>query len=226
MINNVIIDLETIPGQTFYNQQVLDQVKPPASYKKPESIALWWEESGEYAKQQALHSVGLMPAYGQIVALSYALDENVPRVYFGEHERGILSCFWQDLKEDLSASRNPMSVRWVGHNITGFDLPYLFMRCMVHGLNDPLLPNPREMKPWDTMKVFDTLYQLAGTNTKGMGLANVCKLFGIESAMPDIDGSMVWQMWQDGEHSKVADYCEDDVRMTRELFYRIREYYL
>jgi len=226
MINNIFLDVETVPGNTFMVEQAMSAVRPPANYKKPESIAQWNEEQGEEARRNAVHALGMHPAFCQIVVLSWALDEEHPTTYQGNDEKAILEVWLDDLKDALEKCRNGFSYRLVGHNVVGFDLPVIWFRCMVHGINSPLLPNPRSIKPWETMKVFDTLYQLGGGNNKGYSLANMAKLLNIPDKFPDVDGSMVWDMWQKGMHNEVADYCEEDVRIVRHLFNAMREFYL
>jgi hypothetical protein len=94
----------------------------------------------------------------------------------------------------------------------------------VNKVNHPILLNPRTIKPWETQKAFDTLYQLAGTNTKGHNLGNMAKVFGIDDPFPDIDGSMIWQLWKEKKETLIEDYCASDVRITRELYKRIRDW--
>jgi 3'-5' exonuclease len=226
MISNIFLDIETIPGETFMARQAMEAVRPPATYKKKESIDAWWQESGEAAKKAAMHSLGLHPAYCKIVALSWAINDKSPTTYYGDDEKATLEVFLEDLKSALGAEKCGYSYRLVGHNIVGFDLPVIYTRCMLNGINSPLLYNPREIKPWDTQKVFDTLYHLSGGNTKGWSLGNCSKLFGIPDKFPDADGSMVWESWRQGQHSGVADYCENDVEIVRHLFNCMRDYYL
>jgi hypothetical protein len=226
MINNLFIDIETIPGNTFMVEKAISGVSPPANYKKPETIAQWQEEQGEAARKAAVHSLGMHPAFCQIVCLSWALDDNSPTTYHGEDEKALLSVWLDDLAESLEKCRNGYSYRLIGHNVLGFDLPVIWFRCMVNGINSPLLLNPRTVKPWETLKAFDTLYQLGGGNNKGFSLANMAKLLKIPDKYPDIDGSMVWDMWQQGRHNEVADYCEEDVKIVRRLFNAMKEFYL
>lgn len=224
MINNVYIDIETIPRDTFYKDEIAESVKPPANYSKPESIAQWWAEKGQQAKDDAVHSLGLMPAYNQIVSLSWAWDEECPTTYSGEHEAAILLCFIDDLSEKASKARNGYSMRFVGHNLIGFDLPCIWWACIRNDVPYSFLPHPRQIKPWETMKAVDTLYQLAGTERKGYSLANMAKLFGIPDPMPDMDGSKVWELYKQGKYREIGDYNQVDVEITRQLYRRIKQW--
>ena len=221
MINNCFLDIETIPAATFYQKEVVEAVKPPSTYSKPDSIAQWWETKGDQAKEDAVHATGLMPAYNRIVSLAWAWEDEPVKVYSGA-EAGILGAFFEDVAEKSAAAHNGYSMRWIGHNIVGFDLPCIWWAALRNHVNYAFLPNPRQVKPWDTMKVTDTLYQLAGTERKGMSLGNMAKLFGIEDPLSGIDGSMVWQMFRDGRIAEIEEYNCVDVEITRALYHRIR----
>lgn len=224
MITNVFLDIETVPGDTFYQKVVAASVMPPANYSKPESIGNWWATRGEEAKEDAVHATSLMPAYNRIVCISWAVNDGEVTTFSGDSEEAILSCFFQDLSEQLAKEQCAYSFRVIGHNIVGFDLPCIWHACIRNNVGYSFLPHPRTIKPWETQRVADTLWLLAGNERKGMSLGNMAKLFGLNDAHPDVNGSMVWQMWKDGMETQVADYCDGDVRLTRALYYRIRDF--
>jgi len=222
--SKLFIDIETIPGGTFYEGQLVDAVKPPATHKKPETIAEWDKMVRPMKEYEARHQAGLMAPFCRIVALSWALEDQDPVTYYSNDEGKMLKQFFDELVPAVEAESNGFRLQWIGHNITGFDLNVLWWRCMANNVSSPLLVHPRTIKPWETDKVFDTLYQLAGTNTKGHSLSNMAKLFQLEDRAPDIDGSLVWDLWRDGEHKLVAEYCENDVQLVRQLYKRIAEW--
>lgn len=224
MITNIFLDIETVPGDTFYQKQIAASVMPPANYTKEEAIKNWWMTRGKQVKEEAVHATSLMPAYNRIVCLSWAIGDEDPTTFSGDSEEAILSCFFQDLGDQLSNQQCAYSMRVVGHNVTGFDLPCIWHACIRNNVGYSFLPHPRMIKPWDTNKVVDTLTMLAGRDFKGMSLGNLAKLYGLNDAHPDVDGSMVWQMWKDGMETQVADYCAGDVRLVRALYYRIRDF--
>ena len=46
----------------------------------------------------------------------------------------------------------------------------------------------------------------------------VCKFLGVEGKPDDIDGSMIYDLWQQKEFDKIADYNIDDVEKVRKLY--------
>ena len=129
----------------------------------------------------------------------------------------------QSIRADLPVSERH-TTKFVGHNIVGFDLPALWFACLRNQVPYHSLPFPRGLKPWDTHTCIDTLWQLSGGNFKGYSLAKMAKLFGLESKMPDVDGSMVWSMYKQNLIEAIVDYCEDDVRLVRQLHKRMEGY--
>lgn len=225
MITNLYLDLETVPNEgCFMFNDAVKAVKPPANYSKPESIQKWLDENLEFEQAKARHALGLQPPYARIVSLSFAVDDGPVTTFHGNDERATLECFFEDLAREMSTRHNGYAIRPIGHNVIGFDLPVLWWACLRNSVPYYLLPHPRDLKPWERTKAFDTMQVLSMGNTKGYSLGNMCKLFNIPDPFPDVDGSQVWAMWMNGECDKVADYNAADVKMVRELYKRIREW--
>lgn len=55
----------------------------------------------------------------------------------------------------------------------------------------------------------------------GFGLDAICKANGLGEKSGD--GANAAVLWQKGEHQKVIDYCENDIKLTRKLFDLIQE---
>ena len=55
----------------------------------------------------------------------------------------------------------------------------------------------------------------------GFGLDAICKANGLGEKSGDGVNAAV--LWQKGEHQKVIDYCENDIKLTRKLFDLIQE---
>ncbi len=140
--------------------------------------------------------------------MSWALNDDkpkalsVPRV---ELEKGCL----ERLVAEFSGYRNKPTI--VGHFVTGFDMRFLWHRAMVLGVYAGGVL-PRDPKPWSD-EVNDTMTMWAGVRDS-VSLDNLCKMLGVEGK-GDITGADIAQMWADGKHEEIAQYCMDDVRRTR-----------
>jgi predicted PolB exonuclease-like 3'-5' exonuclease len=222
--NELYFDIETVPGCDWYMEEVAAKVTAPANYTKPESIKEWMATAGQKKMEDAKHSTGLIPIYGKIICIGFALNDAHPQTITGDNEKELLQAFFAHLKFQVLGMDNT-KVKWIGHNICGFDIPYLWTRCMVNEVDSLFLPR-RDNKPWETSKVFDTLYQVAGKDFKGHSLGNMAKLFGIKDKYPDVDGSMIWDMYREGLLDSISEYCINDVEITRQLYKRINPYVL
>ena len=215
--NYVYFDIETIPDQ---RDGVLDkyreQVTAPASFKKPESIDAWLAENRERAAHEMLAKTSFDGGSGHVCTIGWAINDGEIHVEHAEsigEERDILSAFFKAMpKRDATI---------VGHNILGFDVPFLLKRAVVLGVE---LPSdyvfPRDPKPW-SKGVFDTMTAWAGARDM-ISMNRLCGILGI-IGKEDFDGSMVADAWAAGDHITIAHYCHDDVSRTRAIHHKFLE---
>jgi DEAD/DEAH box helicase domain-containing protein len=89
----------------------------------------------------------------------------------------------------------------VGYNIRGFDLPVL-------------VPYGLKLKRVDA---FDILYDLeALTRQRYLKLEAVAR--GTLGTGKSADGLMAVEWWKKGEIAKIIEYCQQDVKVTKEVF--------
>lgn len=222
MYKTIVIDIETIPTQREdVREYIAKTVKPPATYKKAESIEAWYKEQGPAAIDEEVSKTGLNGAFGQVVCIGYQLDDMcAPFVMHGLNERELLESFSKMLTECIAPS-DVLTTTVVGHNASGFDLRFLVQRYIVNGIRPPtVIKRAAEAKPWESEKVYDTMVQWAGVGNR-ISLDKLCLALNIESPKGEIDGSKVWQYVADGRLSEVADYCKGDVVATRAVFERM-----
>lgn len=107
----------------------------------------------------------------------------------------------------------------VGHNIIGFDLPFIFQRCLVHGLQCRPFVNLGE---YNVRGVFDTMHQWWLGAKRHVSLDDVAWALGIESSKTaDVEGSKVFDLYQAGRLDLIRDYNLKDVRVTRKVYERM-----
>lgn len=218
MARYVYFDIETIPNQS---PEALDRyrklVKPPSQYKKPESIQKWLDENQDQAAADLLAKTSLDGGAGHVCTIGWAKNGGVIRVEHAEtvgEETEILTAFFSDLEPYHSEIL-------VGHNIARFDIPFLLKRAVVLGVGLPQPTSfPRDPKPWDS-SVFDTMVAWAGAKDF-IGMNALCGILGIVGK-EDFDGSQVAEAWKNGEHMKIAQYCDSDVRRTRLMHQKFLE---
>lgn len=222
MYKTLILDIETVGTS---RKDVIDYiaatVKPPATYKKAESIEAWHKEQGPDAIAEAVAKTGIDGAFGQVVCIGYQLDDmESPFVMHGLNERELLESFSKMLNECID-EKDVMTTSIVGHNVSSFDLRFLMQRYIVNGIRTPfVIKRAAEAKPWESEKVFDTMVQFSGVGNR-ISLDKLCLALSIPSPKGDMDGSMVGQAVADGRIIEVAEYCKRDVSATKEVFNRM-----
>jgi DNA polymerase elongation subunit (family B) len=212
-MNNIYIDLETIPNQSpDYRMKVRANIKPPATIKKPESIMAWLEENAETATDEAVAKTSFDPAYGHICCIGYAIGDGEAKTLSAKtvaEEADIIRAFYDDLPKMGMAC-------FIGHNVAGFDMRFILCRSIVLGIRIPTII-PRDIKPW-SQEIFDTMTAWAGARGT-ISQDRLCEALGL-SGKGDFDGSMVAQAWANGEHERIATYCASDVESVRAIHRR------
>lgn len=210
------IDIETLPGQPgWVRDDVAAGVKPPATLKKAESIAAWERDERPAAVQEAWERTALDAAYGQVCCIGWAVEDGPvqTRVVADtslEAERELLADVFGEWQRMHSTSGTRPVV--VGHFVTGFDLPFLWRRGVVHGVRPPMWL-PRNPKPWSEA-VIDTMSLWAGDRDR-ISLDKLCKALGVPGKGDGPTGADVWPMAQAGKWDEIAAYCAADVERAR-----------
>ena len=208
-------DIEAIPSD---NPEVIakiaERIKPPANYKKPETIKQWMDENYDNELKQAVAKTTLDGAYGKVACISWTHggDEIKTAHTIYANEELAIRVFYEYI------SRNWVK-EFCGHNIHGFDLPFLKHRSMVLGIKPPrILLNAMNIKPWNDC-IQDTMLMWSSDKNKMIGLDTLCWILGIESNS-EMDGSEVAETWF-ANPQKVIGKCENDVRKTKLVYERM-----
>ena len=178
--------------------------------------------------EEAHLRTALAGEFGQLVCIGY-IDEQAGRVRsqgvlgFDEgtgrlvdDERAMLVDFWEMMR-----GFEPSVDVLVGHNIAGFDLPFILKRSIVRGVRPTVtIRAPR----YRTVPVADTMLMWSGWALGQMtSLSTLARAFGLPDPKGNgVDGGSVYELWQDAtRHREIADYCMGDVLTTRAVYGRI-----
>lgn len=191
------IDIETVPQEGIMGD---------AAYVK------WARAKNPNADDKAIEKVaGLHAEYGMIVCVGFAYREKdgkmtTTSVVNTDGEREML-------KEVADAIDEMHGVQLVGHNIKGFDIPFLAKRMLANGIRVPSALSVMGKKPWEINHV-DTLEQMRFGGDVSMSLQSACRLFGLEDPKAAVNGSEVAELYKDGKLDEIAKYCEGDAKMA------------
>ena len=213
-MNRLFIDIETIPDQREgAASAATSRIKAPSNYKDPDKIKAYVEEKGAEAWRQT----SLDGSYGQVFCIGFAVDGEAPvvetvKTLDAAGEKELLERFWRN----FGIPKKPPV--WVGHNVLGFDLPFLWKRHVVHGVR-PAASIPYSASPWST-EIEDTMLMWTGSRTSFVSLDELLSILNIPSGDP-IEGSQVWDYVSSGEEAVVIEHCLRNVVETREAWFRM-----
>lgn len=167
---------------------------------------------------------GLFPEHGKIVCISctvYGKDNTVKtKSYYGHDERQLLLEFTA-----MAQTLAPGKHKFMGHNIKGFDIPFIIKRMIINGIKLPPMFMISGRKPWeldgymiDTME----LWKFGGRTSTDLG--NLCNILGIPSPKDDMDGSMVHtEYWENDNIDGIVEYCEKDTTRNYLVYLKIKD---
>jgi hypothetical protein len=218
----VFIDIETLPDlREGTRAAILASIKPPAQYKKPDSIAEWLRENAEPEAEKAWRKTALDGTSGELCAIGYAVEDEPAAVLVRDAagEADLLARFFAEMRRAIEdRNGHPAAVRWAGHNVAGFDLRFLFQRAAILDVR-PTVDLRHTERPG--RNVEDTMYLWAGHGGT-VSLHNLCRALGVPSPKADgMDGGQVIDLWQAGRGLDIAAYCLRDVEATRECWKRL-----
>lgn len=212
MSNFLYLDIETIPAtEAEIIAEIEASVTPPASMKKPETIAKWEAEDKPKAVADAVAKTSFDGAFGKVCCIGWAWNDAETN-YAMQHPGHVSEA---NVLQAFGAGRGPgfSPPVIVGHFVSGFDIRFLWQRAFVLGVKMPAW-FPRDPKPWSD-RVHDTMTMWAG-NKDSISLDKLCKALGIPGK-GNMTGADVAGMWARGEYEAVAEYCRDDVERVRQV---------
>lgn len=158
---------------------------------------------------------------GPVAGIDFGIEQPETERVFGIDEDGVE----QDEKKSLQAFLEFMknfdceTDELVGHNLIGFDLPFIFQRCLVHCISAKPLVDLSEFR---VRGVFDTMHQWWLGAKRFVSLDDVAWALGIESSKTaTAEGSKVFDLYQAGKLAEIREYNLNDVRVTRKVYERM-----
>ena len=107
----------------------------------------------------------------------------------------------------------------VGHNIIGFDLPFIFQRCLA---NDIAVKPFIDLSEFNVHGVYDTMRAWWLGSRNRASLDDIAWALGIESSKTsEVEGSRVFELYQTGKLAEIREYNLNDVRVTRKVYERM-----
>ncbi len=224
----VPLDVESIPQLPEEETKLIigQTIQHPAQMKKQETIDAWHAGDGQYAGvkdkviDETYHKTGLDGAKGQICSIACAIGLDAePTSMFAIPGKATEADLISNFFDYLMAELKDRPAYFIGHFIGGFDLPFIYQRCVINGIKPPLDLNHRG-RHWGDY--FDTMVEWAGW--KGtISQDNLCAALGIVIEGPEgLDGSKVWAFYQEGRYDEIGFYNRVDVMKVQAMYKRLK----
>lgn len=212
----LVFDIETIPdvdnGRKLYDLQGLsdeDTVQALAALRK---MKVGHDFLPHYL--QKICAISLVMHYGQQIKVWSLGDEQ-------SDEKELILRFFAGIDK-----HTPTLVSWNG---SGFDLPVLHYRSLIHGISAPTYWEVGENQNhfrWNNYisrfhyRHIDLMDLIAGYQNKAFApLDDISTLLGFPGKM-GMSGSKVWQHYAEGRLNDIRAYCETDVLNTYCVYLR------
>lgn len=195
----LFFDIETIPAGDDLKDTALVILRDRNSNKDKTEAEVYENTSFE-------------GTFGRICCIGI-IKENykgiIKKEVFTGKEKDILTDFWKEA-EDVE--------RFIGHNIWAFDLPFIYKRSIINQVR----PRNLNFARYRNMPIYDTMceWELWNLGAK-QKLDTLAKVMGLPTSKDEMDGSMVWQYYQDGRIADIAKYCMKDVELSRKIYYKM-----
>lgn len=217
----IVFDIETGP----LPDEILDQLIPPfdpdavklGNLKDPAKIAEKIAEAERNHVTDFKAKAALSPISGQVLAIGYleSKDDAEPTMEAYEHEEVMLEDFWLQFS---ACAKRP--VKMIGHNILGFDLPFLVRRSFVHGVTVPAAVMDQSRRYWHKCFIDTMKYWACGEYQTFIGLDRLSAVLGCVGRKNG-NGADFAELLKSDRGAALA-YLENDLRVQLECAQRLR----
>ena len=209
------------PGFFDVEQVKLGNLKDPAkirerielSEQKHEQALKNYEAECKKAfedwESELMSKASLSAQTGEILAIGYKAENGI-QIDICDEEN-LLAQFWEEFEKAYESGEF-----LVGHNIFGFDLPFICRRSWMLGVYVPIAAVKNE-RFWNPQIFIDTQKKWCfGSNVDFISLENLSLLLGGEPKTEGVDGSMFAGLIKGTQEDQetAINYLEDDLELT------------
>jgi DNA polymerase elongation subunit (family B) len=226
------IDIETIPLPAFKERAAGRLKRAMQLGKMSEEQQQKYFEDQAAEEERAYRSGSLAATSGRVLSIAVhigavagveieGVEQSESEHVFGIDSDGQEQSEQQALTDFLALMRSFDSDidEIVGHNVIGFDLPFIFQRCLVNNIRFRTFVNLGE---FNVRGVYDTMHRWWLGSRNRVALDDLAWALGIESSKTEeVEGSRVFELYQAGRLAEIREYNLNDVRVTRKVYERL-----
>ena len=222
MSRRIFLDIETLPPVEEFREKLAREIytEPGPDELGPD------EEESDVELERRFRGLALRGEWGRLLCVGLVVEEEGVVKHCGLlgrdretwrfhlDEARTLKSFWK-----LVAGGREGQDLFIGHNLLDFDLPFLYKRSCIHGVRPSVNLSFRR---YYSRPVFDTMWEWTKWRHR-ISLHELTQALGIPSPKESgVDGLGIYDLYQQGRHEEIAEYCMRDVRCAREAFYRLQ----
>ena len=214
----LLMDLETIPNQSIEPLQFDESTVKIGNFKDPDKIQEKIAKAKKEFENNLVKKMSVTPELCQVVSCAYMIvDENGNKersnvLYDSKSDENVVS-----LIKDMLDFGDLVPITWNGK---AFDIPVIWKRTLALDSIVSLRLNRylQLTKKYDTLNHIDLMH--VWNNSDYGAMEDCAKFLGIESKI-DMDGSMVYGAWINGEHDRIKEYNMQDVDVMYQICKKI-----
>src|SRR5262245_65172612 len=222
MGKRIFLDIETLPPvesfrenltREIYAEQGTDKLGPSEAEVDVEVERRFRDLAlrGEWGR---LLCIGLVIEEGGVVGHCGVLGRDRETRRFHLDEARTLKSFWR-----LVAGFCNGQDMFIGHNLLDFDMLFIYKRSCIHGVRPSV---NLSFKRFQSHPIFDTMWEWTKWHQR-ISLHELAQALGIPSPKEfGVNGLGIYDLYQQGRHEEIAQYCMQDVKCAREVFYRLQ----
>jgi hypothetical protein len=222
MVKRIYLDIETLPpneeDRRTITQATLRQLE------RRRRCGDVHERDGRECSDKEFKRMALFGEYGRVACIGVIIEidgvETLRGVFgrdrltgqFHLDEARTLRSFWKfmhgfDLRRDLV----------IGHNIMDFDLPFLYKRSMINRVPATVRLS---FARYRSAPIYDTMREWSHWDCKRyISLNDLARVLKIDMEKTEgMNGGLVYERFCAGCHTEIADYCLQDVEITRAIY--------
>lgn len=220
----LFIDIETVPLTAQYNgltealqkewERKAKILKPTTPGETPDAASLFSDRAGVFSEFARVVCIGIGSLYMQEGKWKIRLKSLT-----GDDEKILLNDFCEVATR---FSKTHPNMRFCGHNIKEFDIPFLSRRMIINGMQLPSCLQMQGKKPWEVTHIDTMDMWRFGDYKNFTSLSLLATVLGIPSPKDDIDGSMVASVYyNDKDLPRIGRYCMLDVYTSARVYLRL-----
>jgi len=137
-----------------------------------------------------------------------------------DNEKVLLTDFCEVLAKFTTHYKD---MRFCGHNIKEFDIPFLCRRMIINGMPLPECMDVSGKKPWEVAHLDTMEMWRFGDHKNFTSLSLLAEVLGIPSPKSDMDGSKVANVyWNEKDLARIGSYCLQDVLTSARVYLRLK----